>query len=74
MLATEMFIVIIAPIVITVLLAALIAGFVYLWDGGDTEILVHNQCNDYDTPSSRGHSMFIHPNRVVFLAPQDEKY
>ena len=39
LLITSMFIVIIAPIVITVLLAALIAGFAYLWNGGDTEAL-----------------------------------
>ena len=37
LLVTSMFILIIAPIVITFLLAALITGFVViLWDGGDT--------------------------------------
>ena len=40
LLVTSMFILIIAPIVITFLLAALITGFVViLWDGGDTEAL-----------------------------------
>ena len=39
LLVTSTFIVIIVPIVITFLLAALIAGFAYLWSGGDTDII-----------------------------------
>ena len=39
LLVTLTFIVIIVPIVITFFLAALIAGFAYLWSGGDTGTL-----------------------------------
>ena len=39
LLVNSTFIVIIVPIVITFLLAALIAGFAYLWSGGDTDAL-----------------------------------
>ena len=39
LLATSTFIVIIVPIVITFLLAALISGLAYLWSGGDTDTL-----------------------------------
>ena len=39
LLVTSTFIVIIVPIVITFLLAASIAGFAYLWSGGDTDTL-----------------------------------
>ena len=39
LLVTSTFIVIIVPIVITFLLAALIAGLAYLWSGGDTDTL-----------------------------------
>jgi len=39
LLVTSTFFVITVPIVITFLLAALIAGFAYLWSGGDTNII-----------------------------------
>ena len=39
LLVTLTFIVIIVPIVITFLLAALMAGLAYLWSGGDTDTL-----------------------------------
>ena len=39
LLVTSTFIVIIFPIVITLLLAALMAGLAYLWSGGDTDTL-----------------------------------
>ena len=39
LLVTSTFIVIIVPIVITFLLAALIAGFAYIWSGGDADPL-----------------------------------
>ena len=39
LLVTSTFIVIIFPIVITFLLAALMAGLAYLWSGGDTDTL-----------------------------------
>ena len=39
LLVTSTFIVIIVPIVITFLLAALISGLAYLWSGGDTDTL-----------------------------------
>ena len=39
LLVTSTFIVIIVPIVITFLLAALISGLTYLWSGGDTDTL-----------------------------------
>ncbi|MBR88821.1 MAG: hypothetical protein CMA82_00770 [Euryarchaeota archaeon] len=60
LLITSMFIVIIAPIVITFLLAALIAGFVYLWDGGDTEAL--------HIDSIVSVMIMIHPHLEVNLA------
>ena len=41
LLFTFTFIVILAPIVITFLLAALFAGLVYMWDGGDSLSLIH---------------------------------
>ena len=40
LLVTSTFIVIIVPIVITFLLAALIAGFAFLWSGGDTDAIL----------------------------------
>ena len=39
LLFTFTFIVILAPIVITFLLAALFVGLVYMWDGGDSDAL-----------------------------------
>ena len=39
LLVTSTFFVITVPIVITFLLAALIAGFAYLWSGGDTDVI-----------------------------------
>ena len=71
LLFTFTFIVILAPIVITFLLAALFVGLVYMWDGGDSDAL---HAESIVSAMIMIHLfgvnlafMFIHPNRVVFL-------